>query len=144
MEHKKIAFTSTLHCLTGCSIGEVLGMVIGAHFNIHDFAAVALSVFLAFLFGYSFTLIPLLSHLNLKKALALAFASDTVSISVMEVTDNVIMLLIPGAMDAGIVSLLFWGSLVFSLLVAFIVTFPVNYYLIARGQGHAVIHSHHH
>lgn len=138
-----LSFKATLHCLAGCAVGEILGMVIGAHFGIHDLAAVTLSIFLAFIFGYTFSLIPLLRNLSPKKALKTAFASDTVSIAVMEITDNLIMLLIPGAMAAGLFTFLFWGSLIFSLFVAFLVTLPVNYWLIKRGRGHALVHSHH-
>jgi hypothetical protein len=140
---KKVAFNATLHCLTGCAIGEILGMVIGAHFNIHNLAAIILSIGLAFLFGYSFTLFPLIKHLSINKALSLAFASDTLSISVMEIMDNLIIFFIPGALDAGINTTLFWASLVFSLLIAFISAFPLNYYLILKGKGHAVIHDYH-
>ena len=138
-----LSVKATLHCLVGCAVGEILGMVIGAHFGIHDLAAVALSIFLAFVFGYTFSLIPLLKKLSPKKAFETALASDTVSITVMEITDNLIMIIIPGAMAAGIFTFLFWGSLAFSLVVAFFVTLPVNYWLIKRGRGHALIHSHH-
>ena len=141
---KKVAFTATVHCLTGCAIGEILGMVIGSILNLHNLAAIVLSIVLAFIFGYSFTLVPLLKHFNLTKALSLAFASDTVSISVMEIVDNAIVFFIPGALDANLNTFLFWGSLIFSLIVAFITALPVNYYLIIKGKGHAVIHHNHH
>lgn len=140
---KRLAFSATSHCLTGCAIGEVLGMMIGAYFGIHNFATIALAVILAFIFGYSLTIIPLLKHLSLKKALSLAFASDTISISVMEIVDNLIIFLIPGALDAGLNTLFFWASLAFALAVAFLATFPINYYLILKGRGHSVIHSYH-
>jgi len=140
---KRLAVIATLHCLLGCSVGEILGMVIGAHFGIHDAAAIILSILLAFAFGYSFTLIPLLRHMSFKKAFPKALASDTVSITSMEIMDNLVVVLIPGALAAGLTTYLFWGSLVLSLIVAFFVTVPVNYYLIKRGKGHAVIHGHH-
>ena len=140
----RTALSATLHCLTGCAIGEVLGMVIGTALGWSDWATVALAVALAFLFGYSLTMLPLLrSGLALSAVLPLALAADTLSITVMEIVDNAVMLLVPGAMEAGVGSLLFWGSLAFALVVAFVATFPVNRYLIARGKGHAVIHQHH-
>ena len=139
-----LAFSATAHCLTGCAIGEVLGVVIGTALGWGDFATIALAVVLAFFFGYLLTMLPLLrSGMALGAVLPLAFASDTVSIAVMEVVDNAILLLIPGAMEAGLASLLFWGSLAFALAVAGAVAFPVNLYLIRRGKGHAVVHRHH-
>lgn len=143
IDAKKLAVIATLHCLLGCSIGEILGMVIGAHFGIHDAAAIALSIFLAFVFGYSFTLIPLLRNMSFRKAFPKALASDTVSITTMEIVDNLVIVFIPGALAAGLFTFLFWGSLILSLVVAFFVTVPVNYYLIKRGKGHAVVHSSH-
>jgi len=140
----KTAWSATLHCLTGCAIGEVLGMVIGTALGWSNAATVALSVALAFLFGYALTLVPLLRTLRVGTALKLAFASDTASISVMEIVDNAIMLVVPGAMDAGLSSLLFWASLAASLAIAGVAAFPVNRWLIARGKGHAVVHAHHH
>ncbi len=140
----RTAFSATAHCLTGCAIGEVLGMVIGTALGWSNFATIVLAVTLAFLFGYSLTLVPLLrSGLALATVLPLAFAADTLSITVMEIVDNLVMLLVPGAMEAGPTSLLFWISLAFALAVAFVVAFPVNRYLISRGKGHAVIHQHH-
>ncbi len=140
----RTAFSATAHCLTGCAIGEVLGMVIGTALGWGDVATIALAVVLAFFFGYSLTMLPLLrSGLALGAALPLAFASDTLSIAVMEIVDNVVMVVVPGAMEAGIGSLLFWGSLAFALAVAFAAAFPVNRYLIARGKGHAVVHEYH-
>jgi len=140
----RTAFSATLHCLTGCAIGEVLGMVIGSALGWGNFATVALAVVLAFFFGYSLTMLPLLrSGLAFGAALPLALASDTLSITVMEVVDNLIMLGIPGAMEAGLGSLVFWGSLAVALAIAFVAAFPVNRYLIARGRGHAVVHEHH-
>jgi hypothetical protein len=140
----RLAFSATAHCLTGCAIGEVLGMVIGTALGWGNVATIALAVALAFFFGYSLTMLPLLrSGMALGAILPLAFASDTLSITVMEIVDNLIMLAVPGAMEAGPTSLLFWGSLAFALLVAGAAAFPVNRYLIARGKGHAVVHQHH-
>jgi len=139
-----LAWSATLHCLTGCAIGEVLGMVIGTALGWGNAGTIALSVALAFLFGYSLTIRPMLkSGMGLRRAATLALAADTASITVMEIVDNAIMIVIPGAMMAGLGSLLFWGSLAFSLAVAAIAAFPVNRWLIARGKGHAVVHSHH-
>src|SRR5215217_5330261 len=140
----RLAFSATGHCLTGCAIGEVLGMVIGTALGWGNVATIALAVVLAFFFGYSLTMVPLLrSGLALGTVLPLAFAADTLSITVMEIVDNLIMLVIPGAMEAGLTSLLFWGSLALALGVAFVAAFPVNRYLIARGRGHAVVHQYH-
>ena len=140
----RLAFSATAHCLTGCAIGEVLGLVIGTILGWGNAATIVLAVVLAFFFGYSLTMLPLLrSGLALATVLPLAFASDTLSITIMEIVDNLIVLVIPGAMDAGLGSLLFWGSLVFALAVAFVAAFPVNRWLIARGKGHAVVHEYH-
>jgi hypothetical protein len=140
----RTAFSATAHCLTGCAIGEVLGMVIGTALRWSNTATVAISVVLAFFFGYALTMRPLLrSGLAFAAAARLALAADTVSITIMEVVDNAIMLVIPGAMDAGLGSVLFWGSLAFALIVAGAAAFPVNWWLIARGRGHAVVHAHH-
>jgi hypothetical protein len=139
-----VAWAATLHCLTGCSIGEVLGMVIGTAFAWGNAATVVLSVVLAFFFGYALTFWPLRKAVGLASALKLAFASDTVSITVMEMVDNLIMLAIPGAMNAGLDSVLFWVTLPVSLALAGVAAFPVNRWLIARGKGHAVVHAHHH
>ena len=141
----RLAVSATLHCLTGCAIGEVLGMVIGTALGWPDLQTVVLAVALAFVFGYSMTIAPVLrSGLALRAALGVALAADTLSITVMEVVDNAIMLTIPGAMDAGVGSVLFWGSLAVALAVAFVVTVPVNRALIRRGKGHAVVHHLHH
>ena len=141
----RTAFSATLHCLTGCAIGEVLGLVIGTALGWGNVATIALAVVLAFFFGYALTMIPLLrSGLALATTLPLAFAADTLSITVMEIVDNAVMLVVPGAMEAGVGSFLFWGSLAFALAVAFVVAYPVNRYLIARGRGHAVVHEYHH
>jgi hypothetical protein len=140
----RIAARATTHCLTGCAIGEVLGMVIGTALAWSDLATIVLAVALAFLFGYSLTLRPLLRvGMAFRAAAGLALAADTLSITVMEIVDNAIMLIIPGAMDARLDSLLFWGSLAVSLAIAWVVAFPVNRWLIARGRGHAVVHSAH-
>jgi len=140
----RVAFSATVHCLTGCAIGEVLGLVIGTALGWSNFATIVLAVVLAFFFGYSLTMVPLLrSGIALAAALPLAFAADTLSITVMEIVDNLVMVVVPGAMEAGPLSLLFWGALAFALAVAFVAAFPVNRYLIARGKGHAVVHEHH-
>ena len=140
----RVAFSATVHCLTGCAIGEVLGMVIGTALGWGNAATIVLAVVLAFFFGYALTMLPLLrAGMAFATAVRLALASDTASIAIMEIVDNAIMLVIPGAMDAGLDSLLFWGSLAFSLVVAGVAAFPVNRFLIARGRGHAVVHRHH-
>jgi len=137
----RLAFQATTHCLTGCAIGEVLGMVIATAFSWGNFAAIVLSVILAFFFGYALTSLPLLrSGMALGAVAPIAFASDTLSIATMEIVDNLIILAVPGAMAAGLDSLLFWGSLAGALLIAGAVALPVNRWLIARGRGHAVVH----
>ncbi|GAB7189555.1 DUF4396 domain-containing protein [Kineococcus sp. NUM-3379] len=143
-ELTRLAVSATLHCLTGCAAGEVLGMVLATWWGWGDAASVALAVGLAFVLGYATTVVPLLrSGLDLRRALRIALAADTVSLVTMETIDNVLMLTIPGAMDAGLASWVFWGSLAFSLAVAFVLTVPVNRFLIARGKGHAVVPHHH-
>lgn len=140
-----LAFSATVHCLTGCAIGEVLGLVIGLALGWGNAPTIALSVALAFLFGYSLTLWPLLTDgIAFKTAMGLALASDTLSITVMEIVDNAVVLAVPGAMDAGLSSLLFWVSLALSLALAFVAALPVNRWLISRGRGHAVVHAYHH
>jgi hypothetical protein len=140
----RTAWSATLHCLTGCAIGEVAGMAIGTALGWGNVATIGLAVALAFLFGYILTMRPLLvSGLGFRRAAALALASDTASIGTMEVVDNAIMLAIPGAMEAGLDSALFWGSLALALAIAAVAAFPVNRWLIARGRGHAVVHAHH-
>jgi hypothetical protein len=140
----RMAASATTHCLTGCAIGEVLGLVIATQLGWHDLPSIALAIVLAFVFGYALTVRGLLAGgMALARALRLAFASDTISIGAMEIVDNLIVLVIPGAMAAGIVDPLFWGSLVLSLAVAWLVAFPVNRFLISRGRGHAVIPGHH-
>lgn len=141
----RLAVSATLHCLTGCAIGEVLGMIIGTALGWSDLETIALAVGLAFLFGYAFTIGPVMrSGLTLAAAVPIALAADTISITTMEIIDNAGMILIPGAMDAGLGSPLFWGSLTASLAIAFVVTVPVNRWLIGRGKGHAVVHQMHH
>lgn len=140
----KTAFSATLHCLTGCATGEVLGLIIGTALGWGAGQTIALAVVLAFLFGYALTMLPLLRHgMTLGAALSLALASDTASIAIMEVVDNAVMLLIPGAMGAGLMNPLFWISMLIALLVAGAFAFPVNRWLIARGKGHALVHAHH-
>ena len=139
-----LALRATLHCLVGCGFGEVLGLVIANALGWSMLPSMALAIGLAFLFGYAFSLWPLVrSGLPLRTAIGLALAADTVSIITMEVADNTMLLAIPGAMHAGLADPLFWGSLVVALAVGFAATFPVNRWLIARGQGHALVHAHH-
>jgi len=139
-----LAFSATLHCLTGCSIGEILGMVIGGALGFSAFATIALAVTLAFLFGYAFTIWPLRrAGMPWKRAGMLALAADTASITIMEIVNNGVMLAIPGAMDAPLDSAMFWGSMTFAIVVAAFAAFPVNRWLIARGRGHAMVHAHH-
>ncbi|UVS80375.1 DUF4396 domain-containing protein [Actinokineospora sp. UTMC 2448] len=141
----RVAASATLHCLTGCAIGEVLGMVIGTALGWGTIATIALAVGLAFLFGYALTMWGVLkAGVRFKQAVKIALAADTVSITVMEIIDNGVMVVVPGAMDAGLASALFWGALAFAFLVAFLVTWPVNKWLIGRGTGHAVVHAYHH
>jgi hypothetical protein len=140
----RLAFSATWHCLTGCAVGEVLGVAIGTALDWSNAPTIVLAIVLAFFFGYSFTAVPLLrSGLALGEATGIAFAADTLSIAVMEITDNAVILVVPGAMDAGLADLLFWGSLAFSLAIAFVAAYPVNRWLIARGRGHAIVHAHH-
>jgi len=140
----RVAFSATAHCLTGCAIGEVLGMIIGTALGWGDWETIALAVALAFFFGYSLTLVPLLrGGLALTAAIPVALAADTVSIAVMEIVDNAIILLVPGAMAAGLLDGLFWGSLAVALAIAGAAAYPVNRWLIARGRGHAVVHAYH-
>ena len=141
-ELTSVAFSATLHCLTGCAIGEITGMVIGTALGFSDLGTIALAVALAFLFGYTLTSIPLLrAGLALGAVIPIAFASDTLSIAVMEIVDNGIMLVIPGAMEAGVGSLLFWASLSVALVIAGAIALPVNRWLISRGKGHVAVHN---
>ena len=139
------AVSATAHCLTGCAIGEVLGLVLATWWGLANAPAVALAVLLAFAFGYALTISSVLrSGLALPHAIKVAFAADTVSIVSMEIVDNALMLAVPGAISAGLDDLLFWASLALALLAAFAVTVPVNRVLIRRGKGHAVVHDYHH
>jgi Domain of unknown function (DUF4396) len=140
-----VAATATLHCLTGCAIGEVLGMVLGTALGLHNVATVVLSIALAFVFGYGLTMRGVLrAGVGFRTALKIALAADSVSIAVMELLDNAFILAVPGAMDAGLASVLFWASLAASLAVAFLLTTPLNRWMISRGKGHAVVHRYHH
>jgi Domain of unknown function (DUF4396) len=140
----RLAASATTHCLTGCAIGEVLGFIIGTALGWNDVATMALAIVLAFFFGYSFTVGPLLrAGIAFGTVVGLALAADTFSITVMEIVDNAIMLVIPGAMEAGLADALFWGSLASALAIAWVAAFPVNRWLIARGRGHAVVHAQH-
>jgi hypothetical protein len=140
-----MAAKATLHCLTGCAIGEVLGMVIGTALRWGTVPTMAVAIVLAFLFGYALTLYAVTrAGVNLKTAIAVALAADTLSITVMEIVDNGVLLLVPGAMEAHLSDGLFWGTLAFAFAVAFLVTTPVNKWMIGRGKGHAVVHQYHH
>ena len=140
----RLAASATTHCLTGCAVGEVLGLAIGTALGWGSFETIVLAVVLAFLFGYSFTAVPLLrSGLALSSVVPIALAADTFSITVMEIVDNASILVIPGAMEAGLGEALFWGSLVVALAIAWVAAFPVNRWLISRGRGHALVHAHH-
>jgi hypothetical protein len=137
----RVALSATLHCLTGCAIGEITGLVVGTALGFSNLATIALSIALAFLFGYSLTSLPLLrAGMALGAVVPIALASDTLSIAIMEVVDTAIVLAIPGAMDAGLGDPLFWGSLAVALAIAGAAAFPANRWLIARGRGHAVVH----
>lgn len=141
----KTALLATLHCLAGCAVGEILGMVISSALQWSALPSIALSIGLAFLFGYGFSAVPLLrANLSLKKALSLVLAADTISIAVMEIVDNGFIMIVPGAIHAGLDTMLFWVSIALSLVIAFLAAFPVNKYLIAKGMGHAVVHHYHH
>ena len=136
---------ATLHCLSGCAIGEIIGLLIGAAAGLSNLTTVVISIALAFVFGYTLSLMPLINGgLTLRVALSIALAADTLSIATMEMVDNAIMLVIPNAMNATIVNPTFWWSLGLSLIIAFFAALPVNDYLIKRGKGHALAHQHHH
>ena len=140
----RLAASATTHCLTGCAIGEVLGLVIGTALGWGNFETIVLAIALAFFFGYLLTSLPLLrSGLSLREIVPIALAADTVSIAIMETVDNAVILVIPGAMEAGLDSALFWGSLALALAVAWVFAYPVNRYMIGRGRGHAVVHEDH-
>jgi hypothetical protein len=141
----RLAVSATLHCLTGCAIGEILGLVLATWWGWSNAPSIALAIALAFVFGYSLTIAQVLrSGLPLRRAIGVAFAADTLSILTMEIMDNAVVLAVPGAMAAGLTDVLFWASLAVSLAVAFVVTVPVNRALIGHGKGHAVVHAHHH
>ncbi|NII69519.1 DUF4396 domain-containing protein [Microbacterium ulmi] len=145
MGASRAAASATLHCLTGCAIGEVLGFIIGAAVGLSSGWTIALAVGLAFLFGYTLSILPLLrGGLAAGTALRVVLAADTLSIATMEVVDNGVMLLIPGAMEAGLANPLFWASMTFALAVAYLVAYPVNRFLLLRGKGHALVHRFHH
>jgi hypothetical protein len=140
----RTAAQATLHCLTGCAIGEILGMVIGTAAGLGNGPTVVISIALAFVFGYALTMRGVLrAQVPVRQAVKIALAADTVSIAVMEVIDNTVMVGVPGALDAGLGDALFWGSLAFSLVAAFLLTTPVNRWMIGRGKGHAVVHAFH-
>lgn len=140
----KVAASATLHCLTGCAIGEVLGMIVSTALGWSTIPSIVISIGLAFLFGYTLSILPVLRHgINFKKALTLVLAADSLSILTMELADNGFILVVPGAINAGLDTVLFWVSLVVSLAVAFVFAFPVNRYLIERGKGHALMHEMH-
>jgi len=137
----RLAFSATVHCLTGCAIGEVLGMILATWWGWGDFASIALAIVLAFFFGYGLTSLPLLrSGMGVRQVAPLAFASDTASIATMELVDNLFIIIVPGALSAGLGDPLFWWSLAVGLLIAGAVAFPLNRWLISRGKGHAVVH----
>jgi Domain of unknown function (DUF4396) len=139
-----LAASATLHCLTGCAIGEIVGLMIGTAMGLSAGVTIAIAVGLAFLFGYALSTLPLLqAGLSFFAALSVVFAADTLSIATMEVVDNVVMALIPGAMDAGLVNPVFWLSMSLALGAAYVAAFPVNRYLLTKGKGHALTHQYH-
>jgi hypothetical protein len=139
-----MAVSATLHCLTGCALGEILGLMIGTALGLGTGWTIALAVALAFLFGYALSTLPLLSAgLGLGAALSVVLAADTLSIATMEVVDNLVMATIPGAMDAGLVNSVFWVGMLLALSAAFVAAYPVNRYLLRRGKGHALTHGYH-
>ncbi len=140
----QMAFSATLHCLTGCAIGEVSGLIIGTALGLSTVATIGLSIGLAFIFGFTLSTLPLLkAGLTFGAALPIVFAADTLSITTMEVVDNGVMVLVPGAMDAGLVNPVFWLAMPFSLAIAFLAAYPVNKYLLAKGKGHALVMKYH-
>ena len=140
----RLAFQATIHCLTGCGIGEVLGLGGATLLGLGNAASIVLGIVLAFVFGYGLTFVPLVrAGMPLLRATGITFAAETLSITTMEIVDNIVVLAIPGAMDAGLLDVLFWASLAISLAFAFVAAFPVNRWLIARGLGHAVMHGAH-
>ncbi|MET0896536.1 MAG: DUF4396 domain-containing protein [Mycobacterium sp.] len=142
---KDMALSATLHCLTGCAIGEIAGLIIGTALGLSNLATIAVAVALAFLFGYTLSTLPLLkAGLALGTALSVVLAADTLSIATMEIVDNLVMAAIPGAMNAGLVNVIFWIGMAISLTAAFFAAYPVNRYLLRRGKGHALTHQYHH
>ena len=140
----QMAVSATLHCLTGCAIGEVSGLIIGSIFGLGTVLTVVLSIALAFVFGFALSTLPLLkAGVSFFAALSVVFAADTLSIATMEIVDNIVMVVIPGAMNAGLVSPLFWAAMPLSLLVAFFAAYPVNWYLLTKGKGHALVMKYH-
>jgi hypothetical protein len=143
-ELNRLALMATVHCLSGCAIGEILGMVLATWWGWGDVASIVLAIVLAFFFGYGLTSLPLLrSGMSVREVAPVAFASDTASITTMEIVDNLFILLVPGAIAAGLADGLFWWSLLVGLLIAGVVAYPVNRWLLKRGRGHAVVHQHH-
>jgi hypothetical protein len=141
----RLALAATRHCLTGCAIGEVLGLAAGTAFGLTNALTIVLGIVLAYVFGYALTLVPLVrAGMSLVRASGITFTSETLSITTMETVDNLVVLAIPGAMDAGLTDVLFWASLAVSLALAFVAAFPVNRWLISRGLGHALAHGSHH
>ena len=141
----QMAAGATLHCITGCAIGEIVGLIVGTIAGLDNFQTIILATGLAFLFGYSLSTLPLVKGgMTLKASLSIVLLADTLSIATMEVVDNLVMAVIPGAMNAGLVNPIFWMSMMISLTVAFFAAFPVNRFLLSRGKGHALIHQHHH
>lgn len=139
------ALNATLHCLTGCAIGEIAGLTLGLYFGWPNLTTIAVSIGLAFLFGYTLSILPLLkAGLGLGAAMSLVLAADTLSILTMEIVDNAVVVVVPGAMNMGLVNPVFWLTLALALFVAFWAAFPVNRYLLARGKGHALVHQYHH
>ena len=144
MSTNAMALSATLHCLTGCAIGEILGLMIGTALGLGTWTTIAIAVSLAFLFGYALSTLPLLrAGLGVGTALGIVLAADTLSIATMELVDNSVMALVPGAMEAGLVNPVFWLSMMLALTVAFFAAWPVNRYLLARGKGHALTHEYH-
>jgi Domain of unknown function (DUF4396) len=141
----RMAVSATLHCLTGCAIGEIVGLIIGTALGLTNVATIAIAVGLAFLFGYTLSTLPLLkAGLAVGTALSVVLAADTLSIATMEIVDNVVMAVIPGAMNAGLVNVIFWIGMILALAAAFVAAYPVNRYLLQRGKGHALTHEYHH
>jgi hypothetical protein len=139
-----MAISATLHCLLGCSIGEILGLIIGTGLGLSNAVTIVVSIGLSFIFGYALSSLPLIrAGLSVKTSLMTVLAADTLSILAMEVTDNFVMMVVPGAMNAGLNNLLFWVTMPISLMAAFVIAVPVNRYLLARGKGHALVHEYH-